>query len=311
MKLAVVGAGAMGGSLAAHAARAGHEVTLIDVSPVLIEHVAAHGLTIDAPDGTFTVSVPVTDEPSCVGVVDLAVVFVKAQHTEAASKSLQPLVGPSTAVLTLQNGWGNADRIARFVPPAQLAVGVTYNSCTSKGPGYVVHSGRGPTVVGPYEPAGTAPAGTAPAGTAAELLNASGWETQVSADVLTEIWKKLILNAATLPTAALTRLNAGAVGQPGDLLDLVDGLAAEAVAVATAQGLTIERDERISAIHATLERAGSGRASMLQDVLAGRKTEVETVNGAVVAAGSEHGVAVPLNAAMVALVHGLERSYLA
>jgi 2-dehydropantoate 2-reductase len=296
----------MGGSLAGHAARAGHDVTLFDVSPVVIEQITAHGLTVDAPEGSFTVTVPVTDDPATIGVVDLAVVFVKAQHTEAASKSLQPLIGPSTAVLTLQNGWGNADRIARFVPAGQLVVGVTYDSCTTTGPGRIRHSGRGPTVVGPYQATGDGPAGTA-----AELLNASGWETSVSSEVRTEIWKKLVLNAATLPTAALTRLSAGAVGQPGDLLDLVDELAAEAVAVAVAQGLAVEHDERVAAIHATLERAGSGQPSMLQDVLAGRKTEVETVNGAVVAAGAEHGVAAPLNAAMVALVHGLERSYLA
>ncbi len=126
----------------------------------------------------------------------------------------------------------------------------------------------------------------------------------------TEIWKKLVLNAATLPTAALSRLTAGALGEPGELRDLVDGLAAETVAVAVAQGLGIDLGERIAAIHGVLERAGTGKASMLQDVLAARKTEIETVNGAVVAAAAEHGVPVPLNSAMVSLVHGLERSYL-
>ncbi len=305
MKLAVVGAGAMGGSLAGHAAHAGHEVTVVDVSAALVEQISAHGLTVETPDGPFNETLTATTDPLSVGPADVVVVFVKAQHTEAASKDLPALIGPATAVVTLQNGWGNADRIAEFVSPDQLVVGVTYNSCTVAGPGHVVHSGRGQTVLGPYR--GSA---TGPADIAATLLNESGWEAEVSADVLTEIWKKLVLNAATLPTAALTGLHAGAVGQPGELLNLVDQLAGETVAVAVAQGLDIDLDERVSTIHAVLERAGAGKASMLQDVLGGRKTEVETVNGAVAAAGRNHGVPVLLNEAMVALVHGLERSYL-
>lgn len=305
MRLAVVGAGAMGGSLAGHAARAGHDVTVVDVSPAVVDHVRAHGLRVAAPEGPFTATVHVTDDPSTAGPADVVVLFVKAQHTEAASRGLRQLTGPATAVVTLQNGWGNADRIARYIPEDQLVVGVTYNSCTASGPGQVLHSGRGPTVVGPFS--GT---DTRPAGRAADLLNSSGWAAEVSGEVRTEIWKKLVLNTATLPTAALSRLNAGALGEPGELRDLVDGLAAETVAVAAAQGLGIDLAERVSAIHGVLERAGAGRASMLQDVLAGRKTEVETVNGAVVAAGAAHSVPVPLNRAMVALVHGLERSYL-
>jgi 2-dehydropantoate 2-reductase len=305
MKLAIVGAGAMGGSLAGHAARAGHDVTVIDTSPELITEVRAHGLRIQAPDGAFTAAVTVTGDPAEAGVADLAVVFVKAQHTEAASRGLGPLTGPGTTVLTLQNGWGNAEVIARFVPAGQLVVGVTYNSCTTTAPGQVVHSGRGRTVLGPYH--GT---DTGHARRAADLLTEVGWDAEVSASVRTAIWNKLVLNAATLPAAALTRLSAGALGEPGELLTLVDGLAAEAVAVAAAQGLEVDLAERISAIHGVLERAGTGLPSMLQDVLASRKTEVETVNGAVAAAAAAYGVPVPLNAAMISLIHGLERSYL-
>jgi 2-dehydropantoate 2-reductase len=305
MRLAVVGAGAMGGSLAAHASRAGHEVTIVDVSPAVLKQVNHAGVSVEAPEGRFTAHVAATDDPTKVGVVDVVVVFVKAEHTDAAARSLQSLIGAQTAIVTLQNGWGNADRIAGHVPSEQLVVGVTYNSCTSTGPGTVVHSGRGVTMLGAYRGGNQRFAERA-----AELLSGSGWQAEVSGNVRTEIWKKLVLNAATLPTAALSRLNAGDLGEPGELRDLVDGLAAETVMVARAQDLDIDLAERVQAIHATLDRAGSGKASMLQDVLAGRKTEVETVNGAVVTAGTEHSIPVPLNRAMVALVHGLERSYL-
>jgi 2-dehydropantoate 2-reductase len=305
MRAVVVGAGAMGASLAAHAARAGHEVTVVDVSRAVVDEVTAHGIQVTAPEGDFQAAVRATEDAASVGVADVVVVFVKAQHTADAGKAIRPLVGAETAVATLQNGWGNAERLATFLPGDQLVVGVTYNSCTSQAPGRVLHSGRGRTVVGPYQDDGDQRF----AARVADLLNSAGWQAEASEQVRTEIWKKLVLNAATLPVAALTRLPAGGLGRPGEVRDLVDALAAEAVAVAAAQGLAIELDERIEAIHAVLERAGDGKPSMLQDVLADRKTEIETVNGAVVAAGTERDLEVPLNQAMIALVHGLERSY--
>jgi 2-dehydropantoate 2-reductase len=295
----------MGGSLAAHAARAGHEVTVVDVSIDVLERIRTSGIAVQAPEGAFTATPATTDDPASVGKVDVIVLFVKAQHTESAARSLTSMIGAHTAVATLQNGWGNADRLAAVVPVGQLVVGVTYNSCTLQGPGQVVHTGRGGTVIGPYQ--GTDMAYT---DTLASLLNSSGWSAESNPAVRSEIWKKLVLNCATLPTAALTLLTAGTLGKPGELRDVVDQIAAEAVEVAVAQGLDVALDERLEAIHGVLERAGAGKASMLQDVLGRRKTEIETVNGAVVAAADQLGIAVPLNRAMVALVHGLERSYL-
>lgn len=308
MKLAVIGAGAMGGSLAAHAARAGHQVTVVDVADPVVKKIRADGISVRTPEGDFTERVAITSDPTEPGVQDVIVVFVKAQHTDSVARSLAPLVGPDTAVATLQNGWGNADQLAAHLPEHQLVVGVTYNSCTTQGPGKVTHSGRGITHVGGY--AAGADGGHGPAIKVAAALTGSGWQAQVSPQVRKEIWKKLVLNCATLPAAALTRLSAGAMGTPGELLKLIDDLAAEAVAVANAQNLDLDLEERMAAIHQVLANAGDGKPSMLQDVLGSRKTEIETVNQAVVAAGQRVGVPVPLNRAMVALVHGLERSYL-
>ena len=137
----------------------------------------------------------------------------------------------------------------------------------------------------------------------------AGLEAHASADVKTEIWRKLVLNAATLPTSGLTGLTSGQLGEPGPVLETVDALAREAVLVARAQGYDIEEQERLDRIHAVLAGAGAGRSSMLQDVQARRLTEVDTVNGAVVRAGDRLGVEVPINRAMVALIHGVERSW--
>ncbi len=305
MRLAVIGAGAMGGSLAAEAAHAGQDVAVVDVSSELIDHVRANGLVVDTPDGPVKATPAATTDPREIGVVDVAVIFVKAHHTRAAAETARQLLGDDTAVATLQNGWGNADVLAEVLPADRIVAGVTYNSCTVVGLGHLNHSGRGPTFVGPYLPDGD----LGPARRVADALSGAGWAAEATPAARTEIWKKLVLNAATLPTAALTRLPAGEVGQPGPLLELVDALAAETVAVARAQGLDIDVGERIERIHATLARAGKGKASMLQDVEARRKTEIETINGAVVRAADQLGVDVPLNRAMVALLGGLERSW--
>ncbi|HET7091867.1 MAG TPA: ketopantoate reductase C-terminal domain-containing protein, partial [Thermomicrobiales bacterium] len=130
-----------------------------------------------------------------------------------------------------------------------------------------------------------------------------------TADVKTEVWKKLVLNCATLPTAALTHLTSGDLDQPAPMRDLIDELAREAVAVGRAAGRPVDPEERIAAIHAVLGRAGKGKASMLQDVEAQRPTEIDAINGAVLREADRLGIRVPNNQAMFGLIKGLERSW--
>jgi 2-dehydropantoate 2-reductase len=307
MSVAVVGAGAMGGVWAGHLARAGRRVTLVDADPSVVRSIAEGGLKLGTPGGAWqTLAVPATDRPDTAGQVDAVFFFVKAHQTAAAADGVRALIGPATTVVTQQNGWGSADVLARVFPPERIVVGVTYHSARVEAPGQIVHTASGPSFVGPYLDGGDLAAASA----VAALLSAAGLPTEATAAVKTEIWKKLILNTATLPTSALTRLHTGPLGQPGALLDLLDGLAAESVQVARALGYDVDLAERLERIHSLLRGGGAGKSSMLQDVEARRKTEIEVVNGAVVHAGEAQGVAVPLNQAMVALIGGLERAYL-
>lgn len=310
MRIAIVGAGAMGGVWAIHLSKSGNNIVVIDVAQTVIQTINTQGLSIVAtpqPDASFTeqVQLKATNRPEEVGSVDAVFFFVKAQHTASAATLAQPLVARSTIVVSLQNGWGNADVLAQTFPSEQIVVGVTYHSATVVAPGRVAHTGKGPTFLGPYDDN----ADLGRAHTISTLLNAAGIENSASEKVKTEIWKKLILNCATLPTAALTGLRAGNLGQPGPMLDLVDALTAEAVTVAQALGYDIQYSERVERIHTILAGAGTGKASMLQDAEARRKTEIEVVNGAVVRAGERLGIDVPLNKTMVALIHGLERGW--
>ena len=210
-------------------------------------------------------------------------------------------MGSDTVVASLQNGWGNGDVLAAAYPADQVVVGVTYNSGLIVEPGVVMHPADQPTLVGSF-----ADGDDAGAARLADALQSGGLEATVVAPVRPEIWKKLILNAATLPTAALTGMNAGGLVAHEQMRELVAQTAREATAVATSLGYPIDVEERVGVILALLEKAGPTRASMLQDFDAGRRTEIDVINGAVVRAADEQGVAVPLNRAFVALVKGWE-----
>jgi 2-dehydropantoate 2-reductase len=301
MKIAVVGAGAMGSIFGARFTQGGHDTVLVDVAEPLVEKLNSDGVVVVRGDDETVTRVPATTEPDGVGPVDLVVFFVKCYHTASAAELARPLVGPDTVVASLQNGWGNGDVLAEVFPPEQVVVGVTYNSGTVLELGRVAHPGVGPTTMGPF--AGDSSAG---AERLAAALEDSGLEAAVATPVRPEIWKKLILNAATLPTAALTGMNAGQLTADADMHELVGETAREATGVARALGYDIDEEERVSYIHGLLERAGPARGSMLQDVEAGRRTEIDVINGAVVRAAEEHDAPAPLNRAFVQLVRGWE-----
>jgi 2-dehydropantoate 2-reductase len=301
MKIAVVGAGAMGAIFGARFAQGGHDTVLVEVALPLVDKINADGVTVVRGDEETVTRVPSTSDPASVGPVDLVVFCVKCYHTAPAAESARPLVEAGTVVASLQNGWGNGDVLAAVYPPEQVVVGVTYNSGTVLGVGRVAHPGVGPTTVGSYTDDG----GGGPERLVGALTD-GGLEASVASPIRPEIWKKLILNAATLPTAALTGMNAGALTGHAGMKELVSDTAREAVAVARALGYDIDEQERLDTIHGLLERAGPTKASMLQDFEAGRRTEIDVINGAVVRAGDETGIPVTLNRAFVRLVQGWE-----
>jgi 2-dehydropantoate 2-reductase len=305
MNVAILGgAGAMGGIVGGLLAPHAH-VTLVDVWQEAVAAINAEALKLEDRDGEVAlVPLQATSDPATVGPVDLVVVFVKCYHTEAAVRSAAPLLGPGTTVLTLQNGWGNAPRISALVGAERVLVGLTYNSGTLVGPGHVKHTARGTTYIGELN--GTASERQA---RVVSLLNAAGLETEPTDNVLQAIWTKLTLNTCALPTAALLRFTAGELVAHAGTLALMRGILEETVAVAQAQGIALDLEERWESIVAMLTRAGAGKASMLQDVERRRRTEIDVINGAVVEAGVRLGVATPYNQAMVHMVKALEETF--
>jgi 2-dehydropantoate 2-reductase len=304
MKIAVLGAGAMGSLFGGLLAQTGNEVILVDVSRETVTAINDDGLYMESRfREPLTIRIRATSIPAEIGPVDLVIVFVKSYDTEVAIRGAQALIGANTSVLTLQNGWGNADRMAATVGREHVLVGLTYQSATVLGPGRVSHTARGKTVIGELD--GTT---TDRLRQIVEVLNAAGIETTQSPNVLHEVWTKLATNATVLPVAALLRFYAGQLVEHAGTLELMRALLHETVAVANAQGIPLNEEERWEAITDSARRGPTVKVSMLQDVEKGRRTEIDAVNGAVVDAGRRLNIPTPHHEAVVCLVRALEES---
>ena len=172
-------------------------------------------------------------------------------------------------------------RISAIVGADKVLVGVTYHSATLAGAGHVQHMAKGVTHLG-----GLGGAADTRLADLATAFTAAGIEAHVSSSVREQIWSKLALNVCSLPTSSLLRCYAGDLVQRPGTVTLMQSLLREVVAVATALGINLNYDERWTAIAALLEKATTAKASMLQDVMARRRTEIDVINGAIVAAGN-------------------------
>jgi 2-dehydropantoate 2-reductase len=306
MKIAILGAGAMGSAIGALLHKAGHPVTLIDVSCPTIEAVQNRGLIIQNKAGEqATVRMAITDDSRMPGVVDLLLVFVKCYHTENAVRNAAPMIGPNTVVLSLQNGWGNGPRIANLVGKERVVLGVCYHSATVLAPGHVLHAGQGKTFMGELDGSDSSRLQQI-----VKTFNQAGIAVEPSGQVLKEIWSKLALNVATLPTSSSVRVTADRLLDTPEMQELMKALLQEVVAVANAQNIPLAFDERWEAITGLLRKlAPNTKGSMLQDVEARRQTEIDVMCGAIVEAGTRLNIATPYNRAMVGLIKGLEATF--
>lgn len=306
MKIAILGAGAMGSAIGALLHEAGNSVTLIDVSLPAIEAVNSHGLIIqDKAGNKRTVQVQITDQPDTIGVVDLLIVFVKCYQTADAVKSALPIIGPQTIVLSLQNGWGNGPRIAELVGRERVVLGVCYHSATVLAPGHVLHAGQGKTFMGELDGSDSARLQSL-----VKTFNEAGIVVEPSGQVLKEIWSKLALNVATLPTSSTVRITADRLLDAPEMQELMKDLLREVVAVANAQSIPLDFTERWEAITGLLRKLAPGtKGSMYQDVENRRRTEIDVMCGAIGEAGARLNIPTPCNRAMIGLIKGLEATF--
>jgi 2-dehydropantoate 2-reductase len=291
----------MGCVFGAAFADAGLDTTMIDIRTDVVDAINAAGIVVRRGGAERRVRLPATTTPATVGTVDLSLFLVKSYHTADAAQFAASIVADHTIVATMQNGLGNGDILATAFNPTQVVLGVTAESGTTLGPGIVDHPGRAATFVGPYDGSGLEPAQAL-----ARALSASGFEVEPTTSIVTEIWRKLVVGASTLPAPALLGMTCGELMGDEDMERLVDETAIEVVRVARALGHHIDEQERVEYIHDLLAQVPDAKGSMVQDIESGRKTEIEMINGAVVRAGASAGVETPINRTLVALVRGWE-----
>lgn len=298
MKIAILGAGAMGSLFGGLLAETGEQVTLLDINDAHLSAITAHGLRLETDTGDRQVRSLQALRPSqATQVPDLLIVFTKSMHTRAALASVRQLIGPSTYVLTLQNGLGNVEALASAVPQERILVGVTTWPADLAGPGHVRSHGAGVirmmTADGVDRPI---------LERVVSVLSGAGLRCQADANVWGAVWEKVAFNAALNPLCTVLNRPVDALGAVEDGPALALAIVEEVLAVARASGISVDAIKVSDNVrHAIVAHRGH-KPSMLQDVLAGRPTEIESINGAVVAAAHRHGVRVPHTETLMQLV---------
>ena len=303
MKICVIGCGAVGSLFAAHLARAGEaEVFAYDLARDHVDAINRNGLRLSG-EADFTAKLTATADPKQLPRCDYGIVATKSIHTRSAIEQIAHIFDDRSAVCSVQNGVGNEELLAQRVK--FVIRGTTFPAGHLIAPGHVGYDIKGDTWIGPFEPTNT------PMKMVEELagvLTRAGMNTAALADARGAQWTKLIFNAGTNPVGALTGLHHGAATFFPPTGELFEALIDEGLAVARALGVELHNDPKALVLKAA-NAPGKHKASMLQDVLAHRQTEVDFMNGAIVQWGEKLGVPTPLNRAVWALVKGLEDSW--
>lgn len=303
MRVCVVGCGAVGSLFAANLAQLdGVEVWAYDLWDEHVRAINESGLRLSGA-GEVVGRVRATSDPSGLPPCDLGIVATKSMHTAAAVSACAPAFA-SAAVCSVQNGAGNEELIAEHV--REVIRGTTFPAGHIVGPGHIGWDTKGDTHIGPFEPQ---PAPMEKVRALADACTRAGMPTHALDDARGAQWRKLIFNAASNAIAALTGLTHGQVAEP-PTRELAWAVMAEGRAVADAQGIVLDQSpEELFDFAARKEVAYDHKPSMLQDVQARRETEIDFLNGAIVAFGERHGVDAPLNRTLTQLVKGVERSW--
>jgi 2-dehydropantoate 2-reductase len=302
MHFLVVGPGAMGCLFGSRLKKAGHDVTLLDYRQERANLINEQGIRVEGVTGKYRVGVP-----AVVGKIsqtpDAVLICVKSNQTRTVSEGLKTWLGTNARVVTLQNGLGNLEILEQAFGKDQVLGGVTAEGATLLGPGHIRHAGQGETIIGPQGP---------PEGPVAEIVsafNAAGFNTRTADKVNDLIWGKLIINVGINALTAITRLKNGRLPEIEGTKTVMDQAVREAVAVADKKDINLPYPDPIKRVREVCRATAANIASMLQDVLKHRITEVAFINGAIVREGEALGIPTPVNHALTCLVQAIEQTY--
>jgi len=304
-KIAIVGPGAIGCLFAAFLAKQKQcEVWILDKNPHRAKKIKDSGISVEGLHKNFKVKINITAKAEDIGSSDLIIICVKSYDTEAAAKSVNPLLHPGSNVLTLQNGFGNIEAIGDIIGRDKVLGGVTSHGATLLADGHIRHAGSGDTVIGKMDGKLTVAMRQI-----REIFNKSGFTTRLSKDINSLIWSKLIINVGINAQTAITRLHNGRLIELAGTKDILAMAVSEAVRVAKRKRIKLIYDDPIQKVESVCRATSGNISSMLQDVLKKKKTEIDDINGAIIRQAKSFNLPTPANLILTNIVKSIESTY--
>ncbi|GJQ35255.1 MAG: 2-dehydropantoate 2-reductase [Anaerolineales bacterium] len=292
----LVGTGALSTLFAARLSEAGHRVSMLGTWKDGLQALGENGARIsDANGDERSYQVHATNDPNEVKGIKHAIVLVKSWQTKRAADQLKGILAPDGIALTLQNGLGNRERLARDLGPRRVALGITTTGATLLGPGLVKVGGEG--IISLESNPALAPIEAA--------LRSSNFNLQIVSDTRSLMWGKLVINAAINPLTALLRVPNGELLNHPWARKAMSALARETAQVAEAERVSLPFEDPIQAAEEVARKTAKNLSSMFQDVRRGAPTEIDAICGAVTRRGEKHGIDTPYNRSCWQLVKSI------
>ncbi|HGJ65532.1 TPA: 2-dehydropantoate 2-reductase [bacterium] len=306
MKIVVVGPGAMGCLFAGLLAESElYDVWLLDKNEIRAKEISDYGITIEGIGGKRTIeNLHVVSNSALIRYADLIIISVKSYDTLKATDSIKQIIRDNTIVITLQNGLNNVETISEIIGKEKVIAGITSLGATMLDVGHIRHAGVGDTVIGEID--GTI---SKRIESVAEIFRNANIQIKITDNIYGSIWGKLIINASINPITAITRLSNGELLEHEYTRNLLRLSAEESANVALASNILLPYDDPVFAVESTCRVTHLNVSSMLQDVLKGKKTEIDAINGEIVKEGKKNGIKTPINESLTYLIKGIESSF--
>lgn len=296
-KTGIIGAGAMGSIFAYFFSKAGIPTVLYEKIPSVVEKMSS-GLNVVVGGSTERIAVEVSADPSVLRPCDIVFLFVKSHSTRDAAREVKAHLSPTSLVVTLQNGIGNMEALLEFFPEDRVVYGSTFIGANKVDERTVAYGGSVDIAFGGKDRKSCE--------RVLDIFRRAGLSARIDPSPDVVVWKKAIINAAINPLGALLDIPNARILEIEEAKLLQEALAGEAVAVARRRGLDIDLGEMVELTREVCLKTAANISSMLQDIRAGRKTEIDSINGVISRYGRELGVPTPVNDTICSLVRARE-----
>lgn len=303
MKIAVIGPGSMGCLFATSFEQTQNEVFIIDKYEERAKKLTHNGIRIEGISGSFFCKIPAVSWNNNIPFPpELILVCVKAHSTLSVSQNISKILDKHTIVLTLQNGLGNMEILAKYVEPKNIMVGITSQAATTIGHGYIKHTGTGETIFGEINGKITPRVEKL-----LQTFNDTKIKAKTTSNILGLVWGKLLVNAGINPLTAILKIKNGELLKHTYTKELMHNLVLETVLAAERKNIKFEFQTPIEKIETICHLTAANTSSMLQDILKNKKTEIDFINGAIVEEGEKLGIETPVNKTVFRLIKFMEQ----